>query len=585
MIHRFLATAFSGALILTCFLSFSIRNVEASVNLKITIEGVEGELEENIRAYLSIERQKDHPDMTPQLVRKLHKNAPGEIRKALQPFGYYNPKIETDLTHKNSLWHALYKIETGPAVVIDIVDLSVTGEGADTRDFKELVNNFPIKKGDTLNHQEYEESKQLLHDTALRSGFLKSETITGRIKVYPGKNIAEINISFNTGPQFYFGDVRFIQDVFKPEFLASFIPFKKGDRYTPSRLLVLQNALYNTDYFESVEVRPLVERVEEQEVPIEIELVPRKRNQYTAGIGYGTDMGIRGSLGWENRRVTRTGHSMRAKIQLSEIKSSFTTEYSIPMKNPRTDNLMFTTGWALEDTTTSESEKFLGGVRYNHRRNKWKESIYINYEYEDFDVGSVSGKSTLLIPGISWTRIQADSPVSPKDGWRIYFDVKGAHEIFLSDSSFMQMRSQLKAIHSITSRSRLLFRGEIGTSLVSGFSELPPSVRFFAGGDNSVRGYEYNSLGPEDRDDKVVGGRHLVVSSLEFEQNIWKDWGVAIFYDIGNAVDSLSEKLMKGTGIGVRWKSPVGPIRVDLAFPLDESEEDWRVHFVMGPDL
>ncbi len=209
----------------------------------------------------------------------------------------------------------------------------------------------------------------------------------------------------------------------------------------------------------------------------------------------------------------------------------------------------------------------------------------MNHEEEDFDVADDEGRTTLLIPGISWTKIWADNPVNTKRGLRVYLDIHGTHESLISDTSFLQFRTQLKYIRGLWTDSRIIIRGEGGASLVREFSELPASVRFFAGGDHSVRGYAYNSLGPEDENGNVAGGRHLLVGSIEYEQKIRGNWSVALFYDAGNAIDSISDAIKSGAGFGVRWKSPVGPVRIDLAFPLSESEKDWRIHLIVGPDL
>ncbi|MCK5506003.1 MAG: outer membrane protein assembly factor [Thermodesulfovibrionia bacterium] len=557
----------------------------AAINIKVTLEGVEGDIKKNVLAYLGIEQQKKNPDLTPNLAEKLHKKAPDQIRQALQPFGYYNPVIHSELVREDSAWHASYKIDPGKPVVIDTIDISVKGEAAGDENFNKMLEKLPLKKRDVLKHQRYEEAKRMFYNTAARFGYLKAEMIANRVDVYPDKYISAVTLHFNSGPQYYFGEIEFIQDTFDSEFLSRFVLFRRGEPYKLSRLLMLQNSLNNSDYFDSVEITPLIDESENREVPIRITLIPRKRNKYTFGLGYGTDTGIRGSLGWENRRINRTGDRMKADLRLSEIKSSFTTEYIVPLSNPRTDNLVYNAGWLTEDTDTSESEKFFGGVRYNHWRNAWKESMHINYEDEKYDVGDESGHSTLLIPGIGWTRINADNPDTATQASRLFLDIRGAHESLLSDTSFLQFRMQLKYIRRITSLSRLILRGEGGGTLIDKFSELPPSVRFFAGGDNSVRGYAYESLGPEDDEQNVIGGKHLLVGSIEFEHQIINKWSAAVFYDAGNAIDELSDTLKKGAGFGVRWRSPVGPVRIDLGFPLDESDKSWRIHVIIGPDL
>ncbi len=571
--------------VVICIVFMCGSTVHAEIDIKVTVEGVEGDLKKNVLAYLGTERQKDHPDLNVSHLKKLHEEAPEEIRKSLQPFGYYNPLIRSELLMEGEAWRAAYTIDLGQPVLIESVDLAITGSGADDNRFKRLEKDFSVKNGNVLNHQIYEEAKRSFQDIAMQFGYLDGKAVKNKVQVHPDKNSATVVLHFNTGPQYCFGDVEFVQDAFDIGLLEGFVPFRRGDPYMVSRLLQLQNTLNDSDYFESVEVTPLTEEAEEREVPVQVKLVPRKRNKYTVGLGYGTDTGLRGSLGWEIRRVTRTGHRFKSELRLSEIRTGITGEYTVPLTNPRTDNLSITSGWFTEDTETSESEKLIAGIRYNHRRLDWKKSVYMNYEQETFEVGEDSGRSTLFIPGISWTRIRADNPVSVRHGSRLFFDIRGAHESLISDESFVQFRVQAKYISGVTPLSRLIIRAEGGSSLVDEFSELPPSVRFFSGGDNSVRGYAYNSLGAEDADGNVQGGRHLMEGSIEFEHQIIDKWSWAVFYDIGNAINDFSDSLKSGAGFGIRWKSPVGPVRVDLAFPLDESNQSWRVHFVIGPDL
>ncbi len=564
---------------------FYIQPAEAALNVSVVIEGIEGELKENVRALLSIEYQKNHPDLTENQLWKLHKQAPDEIRVALQPFGYYGPDIKADLVRKESGWNAVYSITPGNPVIIDNVELLITGPGRDHERFKKLAGSFPVRKNAVLNHPDYEKAKRLLHDTAMNFGFLGAKMLKSTVEVHAGQAVSNIIIHFDTGPQYRFGKVTFAQNGLSQEFLDRFMPFRQGEPYLVSKILDFQSALNNSDYFESVEIAPRAGSPEEIEVPIEVNLVPRRRHKYKFGLGYGTDTGLRGTAGWEISRINDTGHRFGITLKVSEIKSGIVGEYTVPLRDPRTDSLAFTAGYSREDTQTSFSEKLFGGIRFNHVRAGWKESLSLDYEEELFTIAGDEGRSTLLIPGIGWTKVWSDNPVQTKRGLRIFLDARGAHESILSDNSFLQIRSQMKYIRRLWAGSRIIMRAEGGVSVVSEFSELPASVRFFAGGDQSVRGYAYNSLGPEDESGDVVGGRHLIAGSIEYEQNVSGDWSAALFYDAGNAIDSISDPIESGAGFGVRWQSPVGPVRVDLAFPLSGSDKDWRIHLVVGPDL
>jgi len=562
-----------------------VLSVGAEAGVQVTVEGVSGPMLKNVLAYLSIEQQKNHPDLSEGLIRKLHERAADEIRSALRPFGYYMPGIQVDLSGNDSLWHVRYKIDPGEPVRITRVDFRMTGPGAEDESFQTLSENFPVREGDVLEDAVYEKAKRTLQELAEKRGYLDAELIEHRVDVTLEDKSAVIHLHMDTGPRYHFGDVTIHQEVFRPEFISRFVHLERGDPYTLDALYHLQNDLNDSDYFDRVDIKAARDQAEGVEVPVDVTLEHRKRDKYTAGVGYGTDTGVRGSLGWENRWVNSWGHKMNAELRLSEIKNSVTTRYVVPLKNPTTDHLDYTAGWFNERTDTSSSETYLMGVSHIHIRNEWKQTVYINYQEERFTVGDQDGRSNLLLPGISWARVKADNRIYTTRGYRLFFDIRGAHKTLLSDASFIQARVQTKLIHGVGESGRIILRGDGGATRVDKFSDLPASVRFFAGGDQSVRGYAYNTLGPTNDAGDVVGGKYLLVGSAEYEHIMVGKWSAAVFYDIGNAIDNFSDPYKKGAGFGIRWKSPVGLIRCDLASGISDPGHPWRLHLTIGPDL
>jgi translocation and assembly module TamA len=219
------------------------------------------------------------------------------------------------------------------------------------------------------------------------------------------------------------------------------------------------------------------------------------------------------------------------------------------------------------------------------RDNGWLEEPSLTFGHEDFKVGGEHESTLLLMPGISWTKTVADDRLYPRRGFRLDFTTRGGAQRVLSDVSFLQVIGNAKGILALSDDWRVISRVNTGATAMNEFDQLPASVRFFAGGDNSVRGYAYESLGPKDDDGEVVGGKNLLVGSMELERRLNAKWGVAAFVDSGNAFDRFHVDPKTGVGLGIRWRSPVGPIRLDLAHPLDKHGDLVRVHFVMGPEL
>lgn len=558
----------------------------AEINVTVTITGVEGRLLDNVRNSLSVEQQKNDPNLTAGRLHKLHNKADQEIKQALEPFGYYHPAVTKDLTHRNDTWAAAYHIDAGPPVRIKSVDLKILGPGKDDPQFQQLAGKFPLHTGDILDQQSYESAKDGFENLAAERGYFDFAFTAHAIRIDLAANTATVTLHMKTGPHYRFGGVTFQQDFLNDSLLQRYIPFKKGNPYSTNELLDLHSALSDTTYFSRIEIQAQRNRISDLEVPILVKLEPQKRNRYSIGVGYGTDTGARLKLGWDIRRVNRRGHHVSTTLQLSQVQNTFSSSYIIPIRNPRTDSFSFNSSLQTEDIADVQDRLFtLGGSQTVQRHSGWLESVYLNLQRELYSVGNESGEATLVVPGTTWTRIHANNRIYTRHGSRVTVDVRGSHPAIGATTAFIQTRIQAKLIRGVTDLSRVILRGDLGFTHVGNFSTLPPSFRFFAGGDQSVRGYAYRSLGPKNAQGFLVGGNQLVVGSIEYEHVIFGKWSAALFYDIGNALDDFSTPLKRGTGFGVRWRSPIGMLRLDLAWALSEPGTPLRLHFYVGPDL
>lgn len=588
----FFRKRFCGQYFLALFLLSISYNLYADhLTVHISISGVEDELLKNVQAYLSIDMQKKHPRLSDGRVQRLHKQAPDEIKRALQPFGYYNVNVTPKLTQpKPEVWQAEYHIDLGEPIKLQTVEINLSGDAKDDSFFEKLLADFPVKMGDTLNHTNYETSKRVLRNLAEERGYFDAQINQNEVRVDEQAYTARVLLSFDTKRRYRFGDVKFEQERFDKSFLQRFFTFDKGDYYTSSLLLAFKNALIHSEYFDQVQVNVAhTSTNEELHLPVTVTLAPRKPNKYTAGIGYGTDTGVRGSLGWERRYINRYGHRFSAKLEMSEIRNSATGSYYLPTGKHIDDFLTITAGYRNEITDTSESELLLLGISKNHLRTlfgtKLSEIIGIEYRDEKYTISGETGQSQLLMPYGNWSYLKADDRIYTRRGYKIELKQRGALKGVGSDTSFWQTRLKGAFIYPLLKNGRLIARGDAGYSEVSEFQDLPPSVRFFSGGDRSVRGYDYETLGQKNEKDEVIGGKHLLVGSIEYEHKILEKWSLAAFFDTGNAFNGLSEPLKQGAGVGVRWHSPVGLIRIDVASALSEANTPLRLHIIIGPDL
>jgi translocation and assembly module TamA len=470
-------------------------------------------------------------------------------------------------------------------VLIETVDVQLKGDAENDEEFQSLLESFPLATGQQLNHNKYEDAKKSLLRLAASRGYFDGEMTRSEVEVYPEKKTATVYLFYESGVRYRFDTIDYPDTVVGDRLLKKLQPIEAGDAYSDSDVLSLRNNISNSGYFDVVSVRTLREQRADGRVPLQITLVEKPKHLYTAGLGYGTDTGVRLGLGWENRYINDRGHRLQTDARLSQVENSLSADYVMPFWSETINSIGFNTEFKQQDTDTSESQSYAIGSYYQRQRFGWDETGSIKLLQEDFDVSDDSESALLLIPGISWSRTWADNTLYTRHGGRLSLSLSGASESLLSDISFGQVTLRGKYIRSIGESSRIITRAAIGATEVSDFEQFPSSLRFFAGGDSSIRGYDYQSLGPEGDDGEVEGGRYLAVGSIEYENMFLGDWGGAVFTDFGNAYNSFSDPIEYSVGIGVRWRSPVGLIRVDLAKGLSDTDEGIALHIVIGPDL
>lgn len=560
---------------------------ELSLPVKVTITGLDKPMLDNVSRFLEIRKAEENREkLPPARFHRLYQQAPGQIREALQPFGYYEPTITPRYETTPRAYQVTFDIAVGEPVRVEEIRIDIRGEARAPPYLDEIRAAFSLREGDIFDHQRYEKSKRALLRAAVDRGFIDVKIATAQVRVSRARKQARIAIVLDSGQRYFFGPVIFIPEVLEPAYLQRFVPFEQGAPFAGGDLIEFQNTLYDSDYFASVEVQPRRGRTRDHQIPIDVYLKPKKKHLYTAGIGYGSDTGTRGRLGWQNRRINRRGHRLKTELRLSDLQDSLSGVYTLPIRDPRSDRLEISTSWLDQSIDEREERQFRFGVsRTISRRPGWLETLFIDFQNDSFIVGDQISSTRLILPGAVFTRITADDRLFTRHGRLLSLELRGSHKNLGSDATFVQSILRAKTIHSLSPRWRLIARGEIGGTDFSQFSDLPPSLRFFAGGARSVRGFRYQSLGPRDENGNVIGGNKLLTASVQLEFNFLEKWAAALFFDTGNAMDHWRVTLRDGAGVGLRWHSPVGPVRLDVARPVDGGDEGIQWHLEIGPDL
>jgi translocation and assembly module TamA len=607
------------------YLTLGIACIAAPAAAGITVEvhGVEEELRLNVLAYLSFERYKNSKELSQDFVERLQERSEREVRGALRPFGFYEPTVKSQVEHDGRNGEQDYKVTInvtpGEPVVVDNVYVRVTGPGAADPVFTNVTGNPPIRKGQRLNHSNYEALKGGLLRAAANYGYLDARMERSEMRVDPASHVADIDIAFETGERYRFGATTITQDAIDESLVRRFLRYHQDEPFNATELLRTQFALDDSLYFSTIEVLPGERDKDEHIVPVAITAEPNRKSRFDFGVGYGTDTEVRGLAAWENRRVNRRGHRFRTEIRAAALDQSLDARYIIPVGDPATERFTLQLTGQQQRLADVDTRSLNFMPNFTHvvdswigRNVQWQRVTYVELlrEQSDFVQSDIQRTQTLLIPGISFSLVPRGYLGEALFNRTLYFELRGSNHSLGSDSDFLQVRASGERVFdfkpALLAKWHVLLRGDIGATALSKTSDLATTQRFFAGGDRSVRGFGPRELSPvrqvvdefgapvtnADGTPKLekIGGKHMFTGSVELIRDIGKNWAVAAFGDAGNAFDSFSDPLMYSVGLGVRLRLPAVSVGIDVAQALttpvgDTSRPGPRLHLNFSPKL
>ncbi|PMM07806.1 hypothetical protein BCT62_17335 [Vibrio splendidus] len=553
--------------------SFFLFTQYSSSAAEFEVKGVNKTLTENVELYL--EPLADVP--ASQLSKtKLSKR----IQDALNPYGYYHPQLYIELNDPDNI---TLNIDSGPVMRIAGSDVKVSGKASKDDEFIKILNQSKLDSGLPLSHLEYDKTKQAIFSLAKRKGYFDGKFIESRIEVIPSDNIANIHLHFCSGPRYKFGSVSVPHNGVEPIRIERIPTFKQGDDFDTIKLGQLQSDLSDTLWFRSVVVHSEFNHLDNSlEVPIEIIAEPSSRDIVQVGGGYSTDLGFRASLNWLKPWYNRRGHSFETQTYLSEQEQSLQLGYKIPTEKVTTDyfGIQFESK-RIDHRDTKSFSNDLKFERYWQLDSDWQSTIYVKYLHEQYRQASEEEQSQLFLPGISFSQVDRKNDQLELNHRHIY-SIEYSDPSLFSDSRLLRLEGNSVVSWDISDEQKLHFRSNVGINIAKSLSDVPSSLRYFAGGDGNLRGYGYESISPRDENGELTGARYMLTAGIEYQHQVYRSIWLGAFLDVGDAFDQQAD-WKRGTGVSLIWNSQLMPVKLDFAYGLDAPEGDeFRIHFSLG---
>ncbi|MGD8173055.1 autotransporter assembly complex protein TamA [Vibrio sp. TRT 21S02] len=549
-------------------------------DVELTIKGLDGKLEENVDAYLSSIPKTDY-DTTLRFQARIEQSA----TEALNALGYYHPEFRFEVLEKDQ--ELVAYITPGEPVIIAELDVRIDGEASEDPQFASLITKSYLGAGEILEHNRYDNLKSKIRSLALKKGYFEGDFTQARLEVSPELNQAYVRLHFDSGIRYQFGETSIEGSQIDTDRVLSISPYQQGEPYSVSKVGAYNQDLSNTDWFSSVFVEPDLSNLGEgRELPMKVSLAPQARNKIETGLGYSTDVGVRGSLKWKKPWVNSRGHSFDSSFSLSAPEQTITAGYRIPLDDVLHQYYKIQYGMKKQDSRDTKSlESNFAIERHWLLDNGWHRTLFIRHLMENYEQGLQDDNGQFVLPGISYSRSRTRGGAMPMWGDRQSVTLEYGDPAVLSETRVLRVQATTSWIRSLGNNHRGLFRIDGGANITDEFEKLSPSLRFFAGGDNNLRGYGYESISPRDASGALTGAQYMATTSLEYQYRLTGNWWAAMFYDYGDAFNDTPD-FKSGVGAGIRWASPVGPIRLDFAWGLDAAPGDeFKIHFTLGPEL
>lgn len=540
-----------------------------------------------LEKHLQIIEWRDNPRTTAQEWQRLFETAPQNIRNMLATEGYFSPTITSELDKSGEVSKAKFTVNLGKPSLVRSVDIQFTGAISQASqeaspNMATLRQEWLLAKGEIFRQEYWTQSKRRLLTSLLVERYPNASISNSLAEVNTEENTVALKIEVNSGEAVHFGALN-IEGLerYSPSVVKNLNPIKPNAIYTQTDLLTFQTRLQESGYFSNVEVTAdskAASADNQHQAPIKVTVTENKSIKMGVGAGYSTNTGARAQLTLEDLNLFDRDWRFASSLKIEQKAQSLIGQIQFPItkKGYRDSMLGDINRTNIEGQTLTSSQVKIRRAWGPRKREQYIGANYL-VEQQDVDGGETTTKKVASLNyGITLRR--TDNDLAPTRGYLLNSEFAYAPFDTLSNGKFLHSHIKTQVYYPLTNSTQFIARAEIG--MVNGKNNAPQAFLFRAGGDQSVRGYAFQSLGVQEAG-ATVGGKFLATGSVEIVQWLTKQWGAAIFMDAGNAANTWQDlKPVHGYGLGARWKSPLGPIGADIAY--GQEVDEYRLHFNIG---
>ncbi len=540
---------------------------------------IKDDIYNNIQEKLDIYKKDLLNKITKKKLNYYYKNLEETVATAIYPYGYFNPKINIKYRLSMKTEITTITITLGEPVITRSVAITFTGEGGEDKSLIKLLKILPTKEGIIFRSIDYEKTKKLITTWATNNGYIRSQFIKKVTNVSTSDKTADVLLHFDTNKRFYFGDTKINEVEISEKLIRKYLEFNKGDVFTAKKLVNSYSNLSSSQLFQYINLKPDFSD-QSNIVPVDITLNIRKKIGLSTSVGYSSNRGIDTFIGLEHRILNSKGHRAKINVGYSNFLKYTKFVYEIPGAKPTTDTYSISTDIRKIKIEIGRSTSYSVGFSWSRLKVKWNRIISLNLSRESYEIFQPHEKDSifLVVPDLVLFRKKANDNVFPTLGYKISWNINGAHKDMLSSRTYLQASCKLNYIFTLMNI-RFIQRNKIGGNFfIDDITDLPPSKYFLEGGNSSIRGYDFQS-------DLVGRGKYVYVASIDMQIPIVWRWYFTTFYDIGNVFDNIRTPAKSSIGIGFMFKTPIGPVNLGYATALEKNAPEYRIFFSIGSEI